>query len=58
MSWDRKAERSEMFHKRNKAKNKQQNKARTRSYRQEQLTEKDDLNDIEDWNAGLLRDTD
>jgi hypothetical protein len=54
MSWDRKAERSEMFHKRNKAKN----KARTRSYRQEQLTEKDDLNDIEDWKAGLLRDTD
>lgn len=55
-SWDRKAERTEKFQKRNKVKNKKQNKARTRSYRQEQLKEKDDLNDIKEWEAGLFRD--
>jgi len=55
-SWDRKAERTEMFHKRNKVKDKKQNKARTRSYRQEQLKERDDLNDIKDWETGLFRD--
>ena len=58
MSWDRKIERSEMFHKRNKAKDKKQNKARTKGYRQKQLREKDDINDIKDWEAGLSRDTD
>lgn len=47
-----------MFHKRNKAKDKKQNKARTKGYRQAQLTEKDDLNDIKDWNAGLFGDKD
>ena len=57
-SYDRKAERIEMFHKKNKAKDKKQNKARTRSYRQSQLKEKDDLDDIKDWKAGLFRDTD
>jgi hypothetical protein len=46
-----------MFHKRNKAKHKKQNKARTRGYRQEQLTEKDDLDDIKDWHTGLFRDS-
>ncbi len=56
--YDRKAERIEMFHKRNKAKDKKQNKARTKGYRQAQLTEKDDLNDIKDWNAGLFGDKD
>ena len=58
MSWGRKIERSEMFHKRNKAKDKKQNKARTKGYRQKQLREKDDINDIKDWEAGLSRDTD
>jgi hypothetical protein len=57
-SYDRKAERIERFHKKNKAKDKKQNRARTRSYRQSQLKEKDDLNDIKDWKAGLFRDTD
>ena len=58
MSWDRKTERSEMFHKRNKVKNKKQNKARTKGYRQSQLREKDDINDIKDWEARLSRDSD
>ena len=57
-SYDRKAERIERFHNKNKAKDKKQNKARTRSYRQSQLTEKDYLDDIKDWQAGLFRDTD
>jgi hypothetical protein len=57
-SWDRKTERSEMFHKRNKAKDKKQNRARTKGYRQSQLREKDDINDIKDWEAGLFRDRD
>ena len=57
-SWDRKTERSEMFHKRNKAKDKKQNKARTKEYRQTQLREKDDINDIKNWEAGLSRDRD
>lgn len=56
--YDRKAERIEMFHKRNKVKNKKQNKARTKGYRQAQLTEKDDLDDIKDWHTGLFRDSD
>ena len=55
-SWDRKAERTEMFHKRNKVKNKKQNKARTKGYRQAQLKEKDDLDDIKDWQAELSGD--
>ena len=57
-SWDRKAERTEKFHKRNKVKNKKQNKARTKGYRQAQLTEKDDLDDIKDWHTGLFRNSD
>ena len=57
-NWDRKTERSEMFHKRNKVKNKKQNKARTKGYRQSQLREKDDINDIKDWEARLSRDRD
>ena len=52
-NWDRKTERSEMFHKRNKVKNKKQNKARTKGYRQSQLREKDDINDIKDWEANI-----
>jgi len=47
-----------MFHKRNKVKNKKQNKARTKGYRQSQLREKDDINDIKDWEARLSRDSD
>jgi hypothetical protein len=57
-NWDRKTERSEMFHKRNKAKDKKQNKARTKGYRQSQLREQDDINDIKDWEARLSRDSD
>ena len=57
-NWDRKTERSEMFHKRNKAKDKTQNRARTKGYRQSQLREKDDINDIKDWEARLSRDSD
>ena len=57
-SWDRKTERSEMFHKRNKANYKKQNRARTKEYRQSQLREKDDINDIKDWEAGLFRNRD
>jgi hypothetical protein len=45
-----------MFHKRNKVKNKKQNKARTKGYRQAQLKEKDDLDDIKDWQAELSGD--
>ena len=57
-NWDRKTERSKMFHKRNKVKNKKQNKARTKGYRQSQLREQDDINDIKDWEARLSRDSD
>jgi len=57
-SWDRKTERSERFHKRNKANYKKQNRARTKEYRQSQLREKDDINDIKDWEAGLFRNRD
>ena len=52
--YDRKAERIEKFNRKKKSKN----KARTRNYRQSQLKEKDDLDDIKDWQAGLFRDTD
>jgi hypothetical protein len=58
MLWDRKTERSERFHKRNKAKDKKQNKARTKGYRQTQLRDKDDSSDIKDWKAGLSGDRD
>ena len=58
MSWDRKTERVERFHKRNKAKDKKQNKARTKGYKQTQLREKDDISDIKDWETGLSRDRD
>ena len=57
-SWDRKTERSEMFHKRNKANYKKQNRAFTKGYRQSQLREKDDINDIKDWETGLSGDRD
>jgi len=57
-NWDRKTERSKMFHKRNKANYKKQNKARTKGYRQSQLREQDDINDIKDWEARLSRDSD
>ena len=53
-SYDRKAERIAKF---NKKKN-SRNKARTKGYRKEQLQEKDDINDLKDWQAGLFRDTD
>lgn len=53
-SYDRKAERIERFHKKKQSKN----KARTRGYRKEQLREKDDEHDIQNWKAGLFGDSD
>ena len=53
-SYDRKAERTAKFHKRKQSKN----KARTKGYRKEQLQEKDDINDLKDWQTRLFRDTD
>tara|TARA_A100000172_G_scaffold48134_1_gene30085 strand:+ start:145 stop:309 length:165 start_codon:yes stop_codon:yes gene_type:complete len=54
MSWDRKAERTEKFNKRKKSKN----KARTKGYRQSQLKEKDDIDDIKNWQYELFGDRD
>ena len=53
-SYDRIAERIAKFNKKKKSRN----KARTKGYRKEQLQEKDDINDLKDWQAGLFRDTD
>jgi hypothetical protein len=53
-SYDRKAERTARFNKKKQSKN----KARTKGYRKEQLQEKDDIDDIKNWKAGLLRDSD
>ena len=53
-SYDRKAERIAKFNKKKKSRN----KARTKGYRKEQLQEKDDIDDIKNWKAGLLRDSD
>ena len=41
-----------------KKRKKSKNKARTKGYRKEQLQEKDDINDLKDWQARLLRDSD
>jgi hypothetical protein len=54
MTWDRKAERSRNFQKRKASKN----KARTKSYRKTQIREKEDFDDIKNWQDGLSRDTD
>ena len=54
MSWDRKEERRERFQKRKQSKN----KARTRGYRQSQLREKEDIDDIKNWQDGLSRNRD
>jgi len=54
MSWDRKAERTEKFNKRKKSKN----KARTKGYRQSQLKEKDDVDDIKNCQYELFGDRD
>ena len=54
MTWDRKAERSENFQKRKASKN----KAKTKNYRKAQLREKEDLNDIKNWEGRLSGDTD
>jgi len=51
MSWDRKEERRERFNKRKQSKN----KARTKGYRKDQLREKEDINDIENWEDELSR---
>ncbi len=54
MTWDRKAERNRNFQKRKASKN----KARTKSYRKTQIREKEDFDDIKNWQDGLSRDTD
>ena len=54
MSWDRKVERRERFNKRKQSKN----KARTKGYRKDQLREKEDINDIQNWQEELSRDRD
>ena len=54
MIWDRKQERSKAFNRKKQAKN----KARTKNYRKSQLREKEDFNDIKNWQDGLSRDTD
>lgn len=53
-SWDRKEERRERFNKRKQSKN----KARTKGYRKDQLREKEDIYDIENWDPRLFRDSD
>ena len=52
MTWDRKQERSNAFNKKKQAKN----KARTKNYRKSQLREKEDLDDIKEWEGRLSRD--
>ena len=52
MSWDRKVERRERFNKRKQSKN----KARTKGYRKDQLREKEDINDIQNWQEELSSD--
>ena len=54
MIWDRKQERSKAFNRKKQAKN----RARTKNYRKTQLREKEDLNDIKNWEGRLSRDTD
>ena len=54
MIWDRKQERSKAFNRKKQAKN----RARTKSYRKTQLREKEDLNDIKNWEGRLSGDTD
>ena len=53
-SYDRKAERTAKFNKKKRSKN----KARSKGYRKEQLSEKDDEYDIKKWQAGLFRNSD
>ena len=53
-SYDRKAERVAKFNKKKRSKS----KARSKGYRKEQLSEKDDRYDIKNWEAGLFRDSD
>ena len=52
MSWDRKAERLEKFNKRKQSKN----KARTKGYRKDQIKEKENINDIKNWQDELFGD--
>tara|TARA_R100001440_G_scaffold16938_2_gene28671 strand:+ start:1889 stop:2053 length:165 start_codon:yes stop_codon:yes gene_type:complete len=54
MIWDRKQERSKAFNRKKQAKN----KARTKNYRKTQLREKEDFDDIKNWQRGLSGDTD
>ena len=54
MIWDRKQERSKAFNRKKQAKK----KARTNNYRKTQLREKEDLNDIKNWEGRLSGDTD
>ena len=52
MTWDRKTERSNAFNKKKQSKN----KARTKSYRKTQLREKEDFDDIKNWQDELFGD--
>ena len=54
MTWDRKAERTKKINKRKDSKN----KAKTKNYRKSQLREEEGLDDIKNWNSGLLGDSD
>lgn len=54
MTWDRKAERTKKFNKRKDSKN----KTKTKNYRKSQLREEEGLDDIKNWNSGLLGDSD
>ena len=54
MIWDRTLERSKAFNRKKQAKN----RARTKNYRKTQLREKEDLNDIKNWEGRLSGDTD
>lgn len=52
MTWDRKQERSNAFNRKKQAKN----KAKTKTHRKSQLREKEDLDDIKEWEGRLSRD--
>ncbi len=54
MTWDRKAERSRKFNKRKASKN----RAKTKTYRKSQLREREDLDDIKEWERELSRNRD
>ena len=54
MSWDRKAERSQSFQKKKASKN----KTRSKDYKKSRVKERENLDDLEEWNNRLFRNTD